>query len=351
MMKKAFLAAVATGSVLALAACGSSGTAGDSDTLHVYAWAGEIPDEVIDAFTEETGIKVQMDTFDSNETMISKLAAGNSGYDVVEPSQYAVQQLVGQDLLEELDHGRLVGLDALSPTFKDPSYDPGLQYSVPWVWGTTGLLYNETCTGKPIDSWTALWDPAYSGKLYMLDNMLAAYIAGLQVLGYPANSTDESQIDAATEKLQEQKPLLAGYNATNYADLVAQGQACAAEAWGGTATAKAVASNPDVKFVLPKEGGSLWTDGLSIAKGSENADAAYQFINFTLRPEIAAMATDYGSMASVNEAAKAEITRTDLLNNSAVYAAPDQVANADFILDPGSAMKYFQQGWTKVKSS
>ncbi|MFT4044580.1 MAG: spermidine/putrescine ABC transporter substrate-binding protein [Gordonia sp. (in: high G+C Gram-positive bacteria)] len=352
MMKKVFVAAVAATSMLAFSGCGgSSDSSGDASTLHVYAWAGEIPDTVTKAFTKETGIKVKIDTFDSNETMISKLAAGNSGYDVVEPSQYAVQQLVGQHLIEPLDHSKLTGLDNLASTFTDPSYDHGLAHSVPWVWGTTGILYNQKCTGKPIDSWSALWDSAYKGKIYLLDNMLAAYIAGLQVLGHHANSTKESEIDAATKKLQEQKPLLAGYNSTNYADLIAQGQACVAEAWGGSSTAKVVESNPDVKYVLPKEGGSLWTDGLAIAAGSSNAAAAYKFINFTLRPEIAALATDDGSMASVNEAAKAKITKTNLLNNTAVYAPATQAANADFILDPGSAMKYFQQGWTKIKSS
>jgi spermidine/putrescine transport system substrate-binding protein len=352
MIKKALIALAAV-PLLALTACsgGSSGGSGDSNTLNIYAWADEIPDAVIEAFTKETGIKVQMDTFDSNETMIAKLSAGNSGYDLVEPSQYAVQQLAGQQLIEELDHSQIQGLENLSKTFADPSYDPGNKYSVPWVWGTTGLVYNEKCTGKPVDSWQALFDPAYKGRIYMLDNMLAAYIVGLQVLGYKADSTDQAQIEAATNKLQEQKSLLAGYNSTNYADLVSQGQACVAEAWGGSSTAKVVESNPDVKYVLPKEGGTMWTDGLSIAKGAEHADAAYKFISFTLRPEIAALATDDGSMASVNEAAHAKITKKDLLENSAVYAPTASVESADFVVDPGKALSYYQQGWTKVKSS
>lgn len=352
MVKKALIALAAI-PLLAMTACsdGSSGNSTDSDTLNVYAWADEIPESVVEAFTKETGIKVQMDTFDSNETMIAKLSAGNSGYDLVQPSQYAVQQLAGQQLIEELDHSKIQGLENLSPQFADPSYDPGNKYSVPWVWGTTGLIYNEKCTGKPVDSWEALFDPAYKGRIYMLDNMLAAYIVGLQVLGYEADSTDQAQIEAATNKLQEQKSLLAGYNSTNYADLVSQGQACVAEAWGGTSTAKVVESNPDVKYVLPKEGGTMWTDGFAIAKGAEHADAAYKFINFTLRPEIAAMATDDGSMASVNEAAQAKITKKDLLENAAVYAPAASVENAGFVVDPGKAMTLYQQGWTKVKSS
>ncbi|GAA2447071.1 ABC transporter substrate-binding protein [Agromyces soli] len=352
-MKKLIVASVGVVAALALSSCsGTGGDAGPSTELNVYAWADEIPQTVFDAFTEETGIAVNVDNFDSNETMISKLAAGNSGYDIVEPSQYAVQQLVGQELLEPLDKSKIEGIDNLAPKFADPSYDPGLQYSVPWVWGTTGLLYNATCTGgEEITSWTSLFDPKWKGKINMLDNMLAAYIAGLQVNGYGADSTDEAEIAKATESLIEQKPLLSGYNSTNYGELVASGDVCISEAWGGTSTAKIVEQNPDVHYVLPEEGGSLWVDGLSIAKGAPHQDAAYEFINFLLRPEIAAMATNDGGLASANAAAQEHVTDQGLLSNAAVYASDEQVANADFIVDPGKAMRFYQDGWTRVKAS
>lgn len=357
-MKKRTFAAVGVAAALALTSCsggtgsGSGDSGGGSTTLNVYAWADEIPQSVLDAFTEETGIEVTMDNFDSNETMISKLASGSSGYDIVEPSQYAVQQLVGQELIMPLDKDRIEGFENISETFVDPSYDPGNEFSVPWVWGTTGLMYNEQCTdGESITSWESLWDEKYKGKINMLDNMLASYIAGLQINGYGADSTSEAEINAATDSLLEQKPLLAGYNSTNYGELVANGDVCMSMAWGGTSTAKIVQENPHVHYVLPAEGGSLWVDGLAIANGAPNEDAAYEFINFLLRPEIAAMATNDGGMASVNSAAPEHITDQSLLENSAVYASEEEVANADFIVDPGDAMKYFQDGWTRVRAS
>lgn len=354
-MKKTTFAAVGIVAALALTSCSSGGgteEGAESTELNVYAWADEIPQTVFDAFTKETGIKVNVDNFDSNETMISKLAAGNSGYDIVEPSQYAVQQLVGQELIEPLDKSKIEGIDQIAPKFADPTYDPGLQYSVPWVWGTTGILYNTDCTnGEEITSWKSLFDPKWKGKVNMLDNMLAAYIAGLQVNGYGADSTDEAEIKAATESLIEQKPMLAGYNSTNYGDLVANGDVCISEAWGGTGTAKLVEANDNLKYVLPEEGGSLWVDGLAIAKGAPHSDAAYKFINFTLRPDIAAMATNDGGLASANSAAAEHITDQGLLSNAAVYASEEQVANADFIVDPGAAMKFYQDGWTRVKAS
>lgn len=353
-MKKITTAAVGIVAALALTSCSSGGSGGDgaSTELNVYAWADEIPQSVFDAFTEETGITVNVDNFDSNETMISKLAAGNSGYDIVEPSQYAVQQLVGQDLVETLDQSKIEGLENIAPKFADPSYDPGLEHSVPWVWGTTGLLYNSACTGgEEITSWESLFDEKWKGKVNMLDNMLAAYIAGLQVNGYDADSTDEDEIAAATESLIEQKSILAGYNSTNYGDLVASGDVCISEAWGGTSTAKLIEQNPDVHYVIPEEGGSLWVDGLSIAKGAPHQDAAYEFINFLLRPEIAAMATNDGGLASANAAAQEHVSDQGLLSNAAVYASDEQVENADFIVDPGKAMKFYQDGWTRVKAS
>ncbi len=354
-MKRMSLVAVGAIAAITLAGCaegGDAGSEGGAQELNVYSWAGEIPDTVFAAFEAETGIKVNVDHFDSNETMIAKLAAGASGYDIVEPSQYAVQQLVGQGLIEELDYSRIEGFELISPAFLDPSYDPGNKYAVPWVYGTTGLMYNSTCTGgEEITSWKSLWDPKYAGKIYMLDNMLAAYIAGLQYVGADAGTTVQSEIEAATDALIAQKPLLAGYNSTNYYELVASGDACIAEAWGGTSTAAAVAAHEDVHYVIPEEGGSMWVDGISIPKGAKNVDAAYQFINFLLRPEIAAMATNDGGLPSPNSGAIEFVTDKSVTTNSAVYPSDEELANADFITDPGDAMKFYQDGWTRVKAS
>lgn len=349
---KTRVASAAVLGMLALSVAGCAELNGGNKELNIYAWADEIPEPVIEQFTAETGIQVNVDSFDSNETMIAKLAGGNSGYDLVEPSQYAVQQLVGQELLQPLDHSRLNGLDQLSEKFRSADYDPGNEYSVPWVWGTTGLIYNSDCTGgEEITSWKDLFDPKWSGKTYMLDNMLAAYIAGLQVNGYEATSTSEQEIETATHSLLDQKPILAGYNSTNYVELVNAGDACIAQAWGGTAVAQASAENPALKYVIPEEGGSLWVDGFAIPEGAPNADAAYQFLEFILRPDVAVLATEAGGMASANDAARALVTDQALLDSPAVYPSDEQIVNADFIVDPGAAMEYYQAGWTRVRSS
>lgn len=348
-------AVLALSALTALTACSPAGSGASegsgSGTLSIYAWSGEIPDSVVAGFEEETGIAVTVDTFDSNETMISKLAAGNSGYDIVEPSQYAVQLLVDRDLVASIDHSKLEGFDNLAEKFVDPSFDPGNEHSIPWAWGTTGILYNEACTGREITGWSDMWDPAFSGKIYMLDNMLSAYIAGLQVKGLSATTTDETEIEQGTQALLEQKPLLAGYNSQNYADLVGAGDACIAEAYSGTTSAKAVEANPDVRYIIPEEGGTLWTDSFSIVSGTADEDAAYQWLNYTLRPEVAALLTDEASLASTNAAALPLIADQSLVENAAIYAPAEALTNSEFIVDPGAALAFFQDGWTRVRAS
>lgn len=355
MSKAKHVLAIATVGVLALAGCAAEAPAEEvveSTRLNIYSWAGEVPDSVIAAFEDETGIEVTVDNFDSNETLIAKLAAGGAGYDIVEPTQNAVYALSSQGLLQELDHTLIEGFDNIGEPFKDPAYDLNNTYSIPWVWGTTGLMYNSDCTdGEEITSWSSLFDETYAGKIYMLDSMLSAYIVGLQMNGYDASSTSQSEIETATETLLEQKPLLAGYNASNYVDLVASGEACIAQAWSGPRAAEAVAASDAVHFVVPEEGGTMWVDSLAIPSDAPHADAAYKFINFLLRPEIAAMVTNDAGMASANYAATEFITDEDIANNPVTFPSSESLMNVDFILDPGEALTYFQEGWTRIKAS
>jgi spermidine/putrescine transport system substrate-binding protein len=320
-----------------------------AEDLRIFGWAGEMPDEVLQDFEAETGIAVTFDTFDSNESLIAKLDAGGSGYDLVNPSQYAVQILVNRGKLAELDHSRIETYDKIGPSFTQVSYDPGNKYSIPYVWGTTGLAYNKTCVDAPITGWKALFDEKYKGRVYMLDNMLAAYIAGLQVNGFDANTTDPAEIEKATETLIAQKPMLAGYNSTNFADLVSSGEACIVESWSSSVL-QAIQDNPDVVYVLPEEGGTMWIDGYSILTDAPNPDAAYRFLSYILRPEVAAKTTELTQTATVVTESKALLPDA-LAKNPAVFPDESTIANADFILDLGDAMKLYQDGWTRVKAA
>jgi spermidine/putrescine transport system substrate-binding protein len=320
-----------------------------AEDLHIYAWADELPDAIIQDFQKETGVEVTVDTFDSNESLIAKLEAGATGYDLVNPSQYAVQILAKKNLVVELDHSKITNIGNISSVFQNVSYDPGNKYSVPYIWGTTGLAYNLECTKEPVTSWKAFWDEKYKGRVYMLDNMLAAYIAALQYNGFDANSSNPDEINKATESLIAQKPLLAGYNSTNFADLVASGEACLVESWSGSVIS-VMKDNPNVQYVIPDEGGTMWIDGYSIPQGAPNVETAYKFLNYLLQPEVAAKVTTLTSIASVVEKSKA-LLPADIANNAAIFPPEEKLKNADFILDTGDAMKHYQDGWTKVKAA
>lgn len=328
---------------------GLGGPAYAAEELHIYAWSGELPQEIVDDFEKETGIAVTFDTFDSNETMMAKLEAGASGYDIVNPSQYATQILAKKGLIEELDHAKIANIGNITEEFRNVSYDPGNKYQIPYLSGSTGLAYNTDCVKEDVKSWKALWDEKYKGRIYMLDNMLAAYIAGLQVNGFRANSTSQEEIAKATESLIVQKPLLAGYNSTNFGELVSSGEACLVEAWSGQVI-QVMADNPKVRYILPEEGGTMWVDGFSVAKGAGNRDNAYKFIDYLLKPEVAAKVTKLSKIATCVGKSR-ELLPPELANNPAIFVPREQVAKADFILDAGDAMKFYQDGWTKVKTA
>ncbi len=342
--QKTFLLGMASAAAMLL---GLSAAA--AEELNIYAWADEVPQEILEDFEKATGITVTLDTFDSNESLIAKLEAGASGYDLIEPSQYAVQILEKKGLVEPLDHSKIPNRGNLSEVFQNISFDPGNKVSIPFIWGTTGLAYNSDCVKEPITSWKALWDEQYKGRIYMLDNMLAAYIAGLQVNGFKANTTNPDEIAKATQTLIDQKPLLAGYNASNFAELVSSGEACVVEAWSGSVL-QVIEENPKVHYVLPDEGGTMWVDGFSIPKGAKNVENAYKFLNYILQPEVAAKVTTLTKIASAVEKSR-ELLPPELANNTAVFPPEDKLAKADFILDLGDAMKHYQDGWTKVKAT
>jgi spermidine/putrescine transport system substrate-binding protein len=330
--------------MMSLAACKPK-----QQVLNIYAWSSELPQEVVDDFQKETGIVVTVDTFDSNEALIAKLEAGASGYDLVNPSQYAVPILTGENILLKLDHSKLKNYANVGEVFQNVSFDKGNATSIPYLWGTTGIAYNDECVTTPITGWKAMWDEQYKGRIYMLDNMLAAYIAGLQVNGFHANTTNPDEIAAATQSLIDQKAVLGGYNSTNFAELVSSGEACMVEAWSGNVV-QVMKENPHVKYIIPEEGGSMWVDSYSITASATNVDNAYKFIDYLLQPEVAAKVTQLAGVATAVDAAKA-LLPSEIADNPAIFPPSESLQKCDFIVFLGDAMTYYQDGWTKVKAA
>ncbi len=274
-----------------------------SAELYFYNWSEYVDPALLEAFEAEYGVKVILDTYDSNEDMIAKVRAGNSGYDLVIPSDYAVTTLAQDGLVAPLDKALLPNITHLDPALLDQYFDQGNTYSMPYMYGISGIAYNAKDFPNGIDSWAALLDPAqiepFTGRFSMLDDERETPAAALKWLGSSLNEEDPAVLQQAQDILIAQKPFLAAYNSSDVNRKLASGEYVLAHAWSGMAMqarnglGEDFSGNPDIRFVIPKEGGMIWMDNISILKDSPNIYTAHVFIDFLMRPENAAQNTEY----------------------------------------------------------
>lgn len=317
----------------ALSACGGGGGAtGGGTTLYVFTWSDYTNPEVIAQFESENNVKVVLDTFDTNEDMIAKVRVGNSGYDVVVPSDYAVEIMVKEGLLAPLDKSKLPNITNMLPENMAQYFDPDNAYSVPYLYGMTGIAYNKTVFATPPDSWAALFDTAqlgpYSGKVSMLDDEREAPGAVLRYLGKSVNDTDPATLQQVQDILIAQKPLLTAYNSNDVQRKLIGGEYVIAQAYNGMAIQAILGledefpGDPNIGWVMPKEGGIVWQDNLAIVKDSRNAELAHKFLDFTMRPEIAVKNAEYVYYLTPNAGAVKQLPQ-ELQDLYAQGFAPD----------------------------
>jgi spermidine/putrescine transport system permease protein len=318
-------------------------------TLNLYIWSNYIAPETLKRFETRLGVRVNVDLYDSNEALLAKLQAGNAGYDVVCPSDYSVQVLLAQGLLRPLDHSALPHFQNLDPAFLDRGYDPGNRYSVPYFWGTTGIAYDTRRVAGPVDSWNALWDAHYAGRILMLDDAREAIGAALKRRGLSLNSKDPAELERARADLAQQKPLVRAYSSTNFDDVLLSGDVWLAQGWSGQ-FAKVMTENPAIAYVVPKEGATLFIDNLAIPKDAPSPALAHAFIDFTLEAEIAAEICRTMHYSSPNRAAMA-LLPAEIRKNPATFPPPDVIERLELIRDMGEATVLYDRLWTEVKTS
>ena len=296
-------------------------------TINVYNWGEYISngvDDTIDVnkeFTKRTGIDVNYTTFDSNESLYSKLANGGANYDIIIPSDYMISKLAGEGMIEKLDFNNIPNFKYIDKQFLNPKYDKENAYSVPYTWGVVGIFYNKKYVTEPVDSWKILWNEKYSGKILMFDNPRDSFGIAQKILGYSYNSTNSEEWENAAKLLKEQKPLVQAYVMDQIFDKMASGDAWLAPYYAGDA-ATLVADNPNIGFAIPtKEGTNFFVDAICIPKGSQHKKAAEAYINFLCDPEIAAANVDYIGYSSPETAAKALLPK-ETIENKIFY--PDQ---------------------------
>jgi spermidine/putrescine transport system permease protein len=316
--------------------------------LNLYIWSSYIAPETLAKFEVRHGVKVNVDLYDSNEALLAKLQAGNAGYDVVCPSDYSVEVLRAQGLLQALDHSALPHLVNVDPAFLDRPTDPGNAHSVPYFWGTSGIAYHRRRVAEPPTSWGALWDPRYAGRILMLDDAREAFGAALKLRGHSQNTRDPRLLAAARDDLRRQKPLVRAYNSSNFEDVLLSGDVWIAQAWNGQ-IAKAMAQDPDIAYVLPREGSTIFIDNLAIPVDARNPRLAHAFLDFTLEADIAAEICRTMKYSSPNRAAW-PLLPAEIRDNPAIFPPPAAVERLELLRDLGDATVLYDRLWTEVKS-
>lgn len=280
----------------------SAGYAGDN-TLTIYNWGDYIDPELITRFEEETGIKVIYQTFDSNEAMMTKIKQGGTTFDISVPSEYAIEKMKEDNLLLPIDHSKIPNLQYIDESFLDLSFDKGNQYSIPYFWGTVGIVFHPDHVGDlTFNSWNDLWDEQLKNNILLLDGAREVIGMGLNSLGYSLNDTNEEHLQQAVEKLSTLTPNVKAIVGDEIKMLMAGEEAAAALVWSGDA-AEIMWENEALDYVVPEEGSNLWFDNMVIPATARNVEGAHQFINFMLDPEIAAQNTEYVGYSTPNAAA------------------------------------------------
>jgi len=334
---------------LLLAACSPASDSGKAKpvTLHLFTWSDYTEETVVRQFEERFGVKVVTDTFGSNEELLAKLQGGAAGYDVVVPSDYMVSILVKQGLLAELDQAKIPNLAHVFTHLKGLYYDPKNTYSIPYLWGTTGIGYNADLVSPPPDSWQVLWDERYKGRISLLNDEREVFGMALRAAGESLNAAEPDKLNAAKARLMAQKALVKTYTSENYDQLLVSGEVALAHGWSGTIM-RAAAERPSIKYVIPKEGGTIWQDNLCVLKTSAHREEAMAFINFLLEPQIAALITAKVKYASASEEARLFVPK-EIAQNPAIYPPDAVVSRLEWIKDVGEAIKAYDRAWTELK--
>lgn len=318
----------------------------------VYNWGEYLDPKTIELFEEETGISVTYEEYETNEIMYPKIVSQAIAYDVVCPSDYMIQRMIENDLLAEINWDNIPNIKNMDPTYMEQSksFDPENKYSVPYCVGTVGILYNKSMVKEPVDSWDILWDPKYKDNILMQDSVRDAFAVALKRLGHSINSTEVDQLAAAAEDLMEQKPLVQAYVVDQVRDKMIGNEAALGVIYSGEA-GYTKRENPDLEYVIPKEGSNVWIDSWVIPKNAQNKENAEKFINFMCRPEIALMNFEYLTYSTPNLKAREMIEDDGIRNSKILFPEPEDLTNCETFQFLGDDVdSYYNELWNKVKS-
>jgi spermidine/putrescine-binding protein len=331
--------------VLFLSACDVQ----TSQRLNFFNWGDYIDETVIEEFEAETGVEVKIDYYDSNETMYAKLKSGGANYDLCVPSDYMIERLIKEKMLEKIDTSKISNVKNIDERLLNREYDPENAYSVPYMQGTFGILYNKTMVKERVDSFDILWDEKYAGQIFMYDSVRDSMAVSLKRLGYSLNTTDPAQITEAKEEMIKQLDIVLAYSGDLIKENMASGQAALAAVYSGDAM-YAMKINPDLDYVIPKEGSNVWNDAFVIPKGASNIENAHKFIDFLSRPGVAARNSEYIGYTTANKAAL-PLLPVETSSDPAYWVSDEDYERLEFFRDLGGAIKLYDDAWTEIFSA
>ncbi len=355
-MKK-FIALLLCGAmaVATLTACGgSSSSSGENGEVYVFNWGEYIDPATIEMFEEETGIKVVYEEFETNEAMYPKVSTGAVAYDIICPSDYMVQKMIANDLLQELNFDNMPNAKAnIGAQYytQAAQYDPGNKYCVPYCWGTVGILYNKTMVTEPVDSWDILWNEQYKDNILMQDSVRDAFMVALKRNGYSMNTLNQEELEIAKQDLIDQEPLVQAYVVDQVRDKMIGGEAAIGVIYSGEAI-YTQRENADLEYVIPKEGTNVWIDGWVIPKNAQNVANAEKFIDFMCRPDVALLNFEYITYSTPNDAARELIEDDDIRNSEIAFPDLTQYENLetfDYLGEAGDEL--YNQLWKEARTS
>ncbi len=319
--------------------------------VNIFNWEDYIDEQTLEMFTAETGIKVNYMKFTTNEDMLVQVEAAPSAFDVVFPSDYCVERMISKGLLEKIDLANVTNVDQILPELRSASYDPAGEYSVPYMWGTVGILYNKTMVTEPVDSWSVLWDTKYKNNVFMMDSIRDTMGITLKYLGESMNTRDPIALEKAKELLikQKQDGIVKAYQVDETKDKMVAGEAALALVWSGDAQ-YAIDLNEDLDYVVPKEGSNVWVDAMVIPKGAKNKANAEAFINFMSRPDIAKLNCEAIWYSSPNAGA-IELMGDEYKSNPVMNPAPEVVQRCEYFNDIQDFIEIYNALWLDIKSA
>ncbi len=350
-MKKILFSVAALFCAVAMTACGGS-KVGENGVVKVYNWGDYIDEEVISMFEKETGIKVVYDLFETNEEMYPVIEAGGTSYDAICPSDYMIAKMIENGLLQEINMDNIPNLKYISEQqlLSSQYFDPDNSYSVPYTYGTLGILYNKTMVDEPVDSWNILWDEKYKGNVLMYNSVRDLFVPALVLGGSSINSTNETELEAAKQLLVDQKPLVQAYVMDQIKDKMINNEAALAMAYSGEYL-YIKEENPDIDFVVPKEGSNCFIDSWVIPANAENKENAEAWINFLCRPDIAKMNFEYITYSTPNTGAIEEID-DELKADDVLFPSNETLNNCEvfnYLGEDGDSL--YNNLWKEIKGN